>query len=404
MWDSYNEKRNVTEDLSKRKIFLLTFLLSFTEQTSLFPFITNLSMSADSTMLETFSTNNLSEFFIVHFCYLSGILIGSFSLLNFTCWFWENPAFKLYIWAVSSFKISTSTYYNYLNFFFLYATMVCTVCSIPYFGLDYTISNPLGLIQEDRILEEKNLLETSFLNSKGSDKNTRQTKRGRRGRNEKWKRRLERYRAFDASLYDQGVYDLFTIEDLNYGFDRFWLRRKMKRSNKGFRLFPGEWMRSFKKQMSKSQLESLNAPRLDFFRLLFEQAYTPTFHERKLIENTTKLTSLNDSQLPLKNINKNIETTTLSLYLNNSSHQNKQKFIDENSTLRKFMRKTTQRLTTAKIRKNILNSEASGLMNANTSNKIYSKRWKIIFSKLSKRGINNQTLFMLFKILNIYFL
>ena len=393
MWDSYNEKRNVTEDLSKRKIFLLTFLLSFTEQTSLFPFITNLSMSADSTMLETFSTNNLFEFMVVHLCYLSGILIGSFSLLNFTCWFWENPAFKIYIWAISSFKISTSTYYNYLNFFFLYATMVCTVCSIPYFGLDYTITNPVGLIQEDRILEEKNLLETSFLNSKGSDKNTRQTKRGRRGRNEKWKRRVERYRAFDASLYDQGVYDLFTIEDLNYGFDRFWLRRKMKRSNKGFRLFPGEWMRSFKKQMSKSQLESLNAPRLDFFRLLFEQAYTPTFHERKLTENATKLTSLNNSQLPLKNINKKIETTTLSLYLNNSSHQNKQKFIDENSTLRKFMRKTTQRLATAKIRKNILNSEESGLINANNGNKIYSKRWKSIFSKLSKRGINNQTLF-----------
>jgi hypothetical protein len=393
MWDSYNEKRNVTEDLSKRKIFLLTFLLSFTEQTSLFPFVTNLSMSADSTMLETFSTNNLSEFFIVHFCYLSGILIGSFSLLNFTCWFWENPAFKLYIWAVSSFKISTSTYYNYLNFFFLYATMVCTICSIPYFGLDYTMTNPFGLIQEDRILEEKNLLETSFLTSKGSDKNTRQTKRGRRGRNEKWKRRVERYRAFDASLYDQGVYDLFTIEDLNYGFDRFWLRRKMKRSNKGFRLFPGEWMRSFKKQMSKSQLESLNAPRLDFFRLLFEQAYSPTFHERKLIQNTTNITPINGSAVSLKTINNKMENTTLSLYLNNISPQNKQNFIDENSTLRKFMRKTTQRLTTAKITKNLLNSEANGLLNSDNINKIYSKRWKIIFSKLSKRGISNQTLF-----------
>ena len=393
MWDSYNEKRNVTEDLSKRKIFLLTFLLSFTEQTSLFPFITNLSMSADSTILETFSTSNLSEFFIVHFCYLTGILIGSFSLLNFTCWFWENPAFKLYIWAVSSFKISTSTYYNYLNFFFLYATMLCTICSIPYFGLDYTITNPLGLIQEDRILEEKNLLETSFLTSKGSDKNTRQTKRGRRGRNEKWKRRVERYRAFDASLYDQGVYDLFTIEDLNYGFDRFWLRRKMKRSNKGFRLFPGEWMRSFKKQMSKSQLESLNAPRLDFFRLLFEQAYSPTFHERKLIQTTNNVTLLNTNSEPLKNINKKIENTALSLYLNNISHKNKQNFIDENSTLRKFMRKTTQRLTTAKITKNILKSKKTELINSMADNKMYSKRWKIIFSKLSKRGINTRTLF-----------
>ena len=385
MWDSYNEKRNINEDLSKSKIFLLTFLLSFTEQTNLFPFLTNLSLSADSTILESFSTTNLSEFFIVHIAYLSGILVGSFSLLNFTCWFWENPAFKLYIWAVSSFKISTSTYYNYLNFFFLYATMLCTISSIPYFGLDYTITNPLGLIHEDRILEEKSLLETSFLNSKGSDKNTRQTKRGRRGRNEKWKRRVERYRGFDTSLYDQGIYDLFTIEDLNYGFDRFWLRRKMKRSNKGFRLFPGAWMRSFKKQMSKAQLESLNAPRLDFFRLLFEQAYNKSFHERKLeikdskLFNAENLTKDSFKNLPL--VNKQIENTSLSLYMNNSKYQNKKNVMDENSALRKFIRKTNQRLANAKITSNILNSKIDKLNNLDT---VYSKRWKSIFSKLSK--------------------
>lgn len=393
MWDSYNEKRNITDTVSKQKIFLLTFLLAFTEQTSLFPFLTNLSLSADSTILENFATNNLSEFVIVHFAYLSGILIGSFSLLNFTCWFWENPAFKLYLWAVSSFKISTSTYYKYLNFFFLYATMVCTICSIPYFGLDYTITNPLGLIHEDRMLEEKTLLEISFLNSKASDKNTRQTKRGRRGRNEKWKRRVERYRAFDASLYDQGIYDLFTVEDLNYGFDRFWLRRKMKRSNKGFRLFPGAWMRSFKKQMSKSQLESFNSPRLDFFRLLFEQAYTSTFHERKVNQKINKVKNIEQfhngliKKVSLKN--KEIQNTNLSLYINNRA-QDRQNSIDENSTLRKFIRKTSQRVTSAKITKNILNLTSNSLpTKSKNTDEIYSKRWKMIFSKLSKNKVNN---------------
>lgn len=395
MWDSYNEKRNVNDELSKQKTFLLTFLLAFTEQTSLFPFLTNLSMTADSTILESFSTNNIGEFFIVHFAYLIGILVGSFSLLNLTCWFWENPAFKIYIWAVSSFKIATTTYYNYLNFFFLYATMVCTICSIPYFGLDYTITNPLGLIQEDRLLEEKTLLETSFLTTKASDKNTRQTKRGRRGRNEKWKRRVERYRAFDASLYDQGIYDLFTIEDLNYGFDRFWLRRKMKRSNKGFRLFPGAWMRSFKKQMSKSQLESLNAPRLDFFRLLFEQAYNPTFHERKLSESSNGLlgsTNIKLNSNPKLKINiKQIEKTNLSLYLNNNL--NSKNLSNETSALRKFIRKSTQRLNTAKITKNILNSENKTFKNSKSLKNIDSKRWKIIFSRLSSPGINKQNNF-----------
>ena len=392
MWDSYNEKRNVIDELSKQKIFLLTFLLAFTEQTSLFPFLTNLSMTADSTILESFPTNNLGEFFIIHFAYLSGILIGSFSLLNFTCWFWENPAFKIYMWAVSAFKITTSTYYNYLNFFFLYATMVCTICSIPYFGLDYTITNPLGLVQEDRLLEEKSLLETSFLTSKASDKNTRQTKRGRRGRNEKWKRRVERYRAFDASLYDQGIYDLFTIEDLNYGFDRFWLRRKMKRSNKGFRLFPGAWMRSFKKQMSKSQLESLNAPRLDFFRLLFEQAYTSTFHERKVSQFSKNTAKLENNKLQIESKlalnNSDIQTANLGFYLTTNSKTKNS--MNESSTLRKFIRKSTQRLNKAKIVNNILNTENKSLGTSQSLKKIYSKRWKMIFSKLSNPTLNKK--------------
>jgi hypothetical protein len=98
--------------------------------------------------------------------------------------------------------------------------MICAISSIPYYGLDYTLTNPLGFIQDDRILDEKSMLETSFLNSKASDRNTRRN-RGRHGRRERWKRRIRKYRTFDASLYDDGIYDLFTIEDLNYGFDRF---------------------------------------------------------------------------------------------------------------------------------------------------------------------------------------
>ena len=51
MWDSYGEKRVVLEDLSKSKIFLLNFLLALTEQTSIYPYISNLSIGSDSTIL-----------------------------------------------------------------------------------------------------------------------------------------------------------------------------------------------------------------------------------------------------------------------------------------------------------------------------------------------------------------
>ena len=281
MWDSYNERKMVLEDVSKRKIFLLNFLLALTEQTSIYPFISNISISPEASILETVPSLAFGEegtsFIVIHLAYLLGIALGSLSLLHFSCWFWENPAFKLYMWVISSFKVSTSLYYKVLNFTFLYLTMLSAVCSIPYYGLDYTITNPLGYVSDDRIIQDKVVLETSFLGSKASDRNTRRN-RGRHGRRERWKRRIRKYRTFDASLYDQGIYDLFTIEDLNYGFDRFWLRRKLRNHRVRFRFFPGPWMRSFKKQLAKPRLESYTGPRIEFFRILFEQVYHPFFH------------------------------------------------------------------------------------------------------------------------------
>jgi len=294
MWDSYGDaspsivaggnrssgqkKIDITTTSAKQKIFLLNFLLALTEQTSLYPFISNISIGSESSLLESFPAQNYLEFLSIHGSYILGLIIGCFSFLHFTCWFWENPAFKIYMWVISSFKISTTFYYKVLNFTFLYLTMICAISSIPYYGLDYTLTNPLGFVQDDRILDQKQILETSFLNTKASDRNTRRN-RGRHGRRERWKRRIRKYRTFDASLYDQGIYDLFTIEDLNYGFDRFWLRRKMRNHRVRFRFFPGPWMRSFKKQLAKPRLESYAGPRQEFFRILFEQVYHPSFHE-----------------------------------------------------------------------------------------------------------------------------
>jgi hypothetical protein len=369
MWDSYNttaQNRMVLEDLNKQKIFLLNFLLALTEQSSLYPFITNLSIGPDSSILESFPAQNYPQFIFVHFCYLLGLVLGSLSLLHLTCWFMENPAFKIYMWAISSFKVSTSFYYKFLNFGFLYLTMICAMTSIPYYGLDYTITNPLGFVYDDRILDSspsgnKTLLpETAFINSKASDKNTRRN-RGRHGRRERWKRRIRKYRTFDASLYDNGVYDLFTIEDLNYGFDRFWLRRKMRNHRVRFRFFPGPWMRSFKKQLIKKGVESYAGPRQEFFRILFEQVYHPSFHKYNT-KASTKVSSTalpNSGQKPVSAANLNYSSygnSSNSLSLTNLySSKNfldfkvQKSLVSENSTLRKFIRKVNNRIKTSEI-------------------------------------------------------
>ena len=184
--------------------------------------------------------------------------------------------------------------------------MLCAIASIPYFGLDYTITNPIGLVPQDRIIFQKKsqfdnerlIPETAFLGVNPTDKNTR-IRDGIHARRERWKQRLIKYQAYDASVYDQGVYDFLTMEDLNYGFDRFWLRRKMRNHQIRFRLFPGPWMRSLKKQLNKpanfnnKEDKAYTAPRVEFFRILFEQFYRPNFHDRSRILSTSKTVNLN---------------------------------------------------------------------------------------------------------------
>nr|WVD56044.1 hypothetical chloroplast RF1 [Tetradesmus bajacalifornicus] len=403
MWDSYTERRMVLEDLSKYKIFFLTFLLSFTEQTTIYPFLSNLSLGSDSTFLESFPTENFYEFGFVHLSYLLGILVGSLSLLQFTCWFWENPAFQIYMWFISSFKTTTNVYSKFVNLTFLYLTMICAISNIAYFGLDYTFTNPFGFVHEDRLLDQKALLETAFLNTKASDRNTRRN-RGRHGRRERWKRRVRRYRTFDASLYDQGVYDLLTLEDLNYGFDRFWLRRKIRNHRVRFRFFPGPWMRSFKKQLSRPRLESFMGPRVEFFRILFEQAYHPEFHEFSTKKNVLKQnqtssqkSSLNQFQIPFFGEQKN-ETLTKgkkmeniqSIYWNPIGNK-KEKLLKEQSTLRKFVRKVNTRIQVAKIQNELQrpqNLELSFENSKKLTQPISSKAWNS-FAVLKTGDLNS---------------
>ncbi len=428
MWDSFNERRTVLEDLSKTKIFLLSFLLALTEQTSIFPFLTNLSIGPEASILESFPSENYWQFVSIHSSYIIGLVIGSLSLLHFTCWFLENPAFKIYMWVISSFKVSSSYYYKILNFTFLYLTMLCAISSIPYYGLDYTLTNPLGLVHDDKILEEKSMIETSFIHTKASDRNTRRN-RGRHGRRERWKRRIRKYRTFDASLYEDGVYDLFTIEDLNYGFDKFWLRRKLRNHRIRFRFFPESVMRSFKRQLSKPRLETYSGPRQEFFRILFELAYHPSFHEYNKIKlsgfankNTLSLSSspinsvaMNKNNLVNKNLNSAGVQDNKQSFNSNADVLNQSKLIVgmvkqpnysiknnliyENSMLRKFLRKVNLRIKTSEITLNMkkdigVNSFNSiGDFQTKLNKSIYSKRWKEIFSKLntaSLRGNGNE--------------
>lgn len=447
LWDSSKEFNKtsgaVLEDNTKKNIFVLNFLLALTEQTSIYPFISNISFGPEGSILESFSgtisqsyananvlnsvnsTVGSLEFLTIHGCYLLGIVLGCFSLLQFTVWFWENPAFSIYMWMITSYRVTTSSYYKVLNFIFLYLTMLCAISSIPYFGLDYTLTNPLGLIPQDRIIDQKFttangpgdkiLQETAFLGVNPTDKNTR-IRDGMHARRERWKERLIKYQAFDASLYDQGTYDILTIEDLNYGFERFWLRRKLRNHQIRFRLFPGPWMRSLKKQLNKP---GFSGPRVEFFRILFEQYYHPIFHSKVTTISNNKQTSkpksyaelatsngqkslfltnsssttnaelANSSSLIQENFSKNLETN---VNINNKLKLKKGlvgSSVAQTSALRKFSRNFNNRLNSSLTVRNLKTPLEGNLEN---SKYIYSKSLKYLFNRITNQPSSQYTI------------
>jgi hypothetical protein len=140
-------------------------------------------------------------------------------------------------------------------------------------------------------------------------------------------------------------------------------------------------MRSFKKQLAKPRLESYAGPRQEFFRILFEQVYHPSFHEYETNKSSKDFSSgrsneskssmitggaltnasTNASNLALANEQKNrFSKKDASLYYNpivspegsnaNGNFNIKEDLKLENSTLRKFVRKLNTRIKVRKLK------------------------------------------------------
>ena len=147
-------------------------------------------------------------------------------------------------------------------------------------------------------------------------------------------------------------------------------------------------MRTFKKQLAKPRLESYTGPRIEFFRILFEQVYHPTFHAYQkqdmnktiknniFTENLLKNYYLPRELLKFKNVKTNVIYTENTQKVDkgvfgknfNNNAQSPTTFLEnetsaypyninthlmnlryENSTLRKFVRKFDKRLKTAEM-------------------------------------------------------
>jgi threonine/homoserine/homoserine lactone efflux protein len=242
---------------ARMNIFGFHFLLALTEQSSLYPFLTNLSSSSQATALESFSANNSSEFFSLHIFYLLGIFIGSFSLIHIICFLLEEPAYSVYLWFT---KNSEKFFFNFktvgdfvriVHFFFQTVTLIFALSSLPYLGIEYAITNPLGFVPNDQIFHQ--FKQTALLTHSTSPTYYRSRSNfvGQKFfRYDDWEEFYQKNIPLDTSLYDQGSYRLYTMEDLHYGADYEWLRRrsekvKIRGRMKKLRWFPRAWANRF---------------------------------------------------------------------------------------------------------------------------------------------------------------
>lgn len=146
------------------KLFGLNFVLSLTEQTSVYNFFGNLTFNGSSNLLEINDT--IKSFFFNNIFYLFGILLGS---LVFTIIF---GFLIIQISNLISNNIFSKTPFIVVNerFNFIILTIMTILCfnNIPYYGFDYLIYGPLGFIYEDRFLDNNlpKIVYNSFKRSK----------------------------------------------------------------------------------------------------------------------------------------------------------------------------------------------------------------------------------------------
>lgn len=200
------ETSNKKELLS---FFLFHFCLAFCEQTCIFQYLGNLSLSADPTSLETFYSKNTLESFLMHSNYVLGLLLGC-------CFF--GSFFIFFLLKVRDFFNLTSdlkkTMRKRIQFFCLTCSMAFTLSSIPFYGFDYLFTGPFGFISQDQIFQKTILAQTNLkdtMNLLGSSSN---------------------YKTLDTDIspFDRGKYIVpgldQTFEDLNYRGEYHWTRRQ----------------------------------------------------------------------------------------------------------------------------------------------------------------------------------
>ena len=132
------------------QIFFINFILTWTEQSCVFNYFGNLTLNAQPTILDNFSSITGPGSFLTHSSYLVGILLGSLfftSLFGILCLQVSNLSLKLSV-------LPYSRWLRYVNFSLLTLIIAFTFTSIPFYSLDYLFAGSLGFISQDKAFDK----------------------------------------------------------------------------------------------------------------------------------------------------------------------------------------------------------------------------------------------------------
>lgn len=191
--------------------FLLSLVLTWCEQTSIFQHLGNLTIGAEPTALDTFSSSSGDGSLLTDGAYVGGFAAGSVLFASLFGWL----ALQLKgMWSVW-WSTTPSRVTNWLNRFFLITLVASSFASVPYYGLDYLATSKLGFLPNDTALDGTILAPTTIRDinqmlGRSSDSQSFDT---------------------DVSTFDRGDYlredkpVAQSFEDLNYQSEYAWTRR-----------------------------------------------------------------------------------------------------------------------------------------------------------------------------------
>lgn len=201
-----------------RGYFLTSFLLAWCEQSSIFQYLGNITLSSNVTLLESFSSNSSISSFLTHFLYIIGISCGC---AIFTC-FWGFLFLQVKNWCILYTPLFLSSFIQLINKTSFVLALGLSLSSIPFYGFDYIMTGPFGFLSQDilfknTVFDQTRLKDVGGVGLLSSPEST------------------YKYVDLDVAPFDRGDYltapdvsQPLSFEDLNYRGEFDWTTRNDK--------------------------------------------------------------------------------------------------------------------------------------------------------------------------------